>query len=209
MTNMTTKILLGALFSLTAIPGASAQTATKPVDDAVVEKYLASTFSKAPPEWQARIKPDETLAACNKFRNEVPPAEAEKIVARETAKVKFPADGKLTGDWKSGAKIANEGRGNQFSDPPGTTAGGNCYACHQMEAAELSYGTLGPSLTGYGNAWKNDPDAIKRTYAKIYNSQSQVACSNMPRFGTNGVLTEAQIKDVLAFLFDPQSPVNK
>ena len=208
MTRTITPILLGALLSV-AGSNASAQTAAMTADPAVVEKYLASTFGKAPAEWQARIKPDETLATCNKFRNEVPPAEAEKITAREMAKVKFPADGKFLGNWKSGAKIANDGRGNQFSDPPGVAAGGNCYACHQMEAAELSYGTLGPSLTGYGKAWKNDPEAIKRAYAKVYDSQSQVACSNMPRFGANGVLTEAQIKDIVAFLFDPESPVNK
>jgi sulfur-oxidizing protein SoxX len=209
MTNIATPVLLGALLSFTAVSNASAQTAPKKVDDAVVEKYLASTFGKAPPEWQERIKPDETLAACNKYRNEVPAAEAEKITAREAAKVKYPADGKFMGDWKSGARIANDGRGNQFSDPPGTKAGGNCYACHQMEAAELSYGTLGPSLTGYGKLWKNDPEAIKRAYAKVYDSQSQVACSNMPRFGANNVLSEAQIKDIIAFLFDPESPVNK
>lgn len=209
MTKTVSPILLGALLPLFAATTASAQTAPKTVDSAVVEKYLASTFSKAPPEWQERIKPDETLIACNKFRNQVPAAEADKITAREMARVKYPADGQFLGDWKSGAKSANEGRGNQFSDPPGTVAGGNCYSCHQMEAAELSYGTLGPSLTGYGKTWKNDPEAIKRAYAKIYDSQSQVACSNMPRFGVNNVLTEAQIKDIMAFLFDPASPVNK
>jgi sulfur-oxidizing protein SoxX len=31
----------------------------------------------------------------------------------------------------------------------------------------------------------------------------------MPRFGTNHVLTEQQIKDIVALLFDPESPVNK
>ena len=31
----------------------------------------------------------------------------------------------------------------------------------------------------------------------------------MPRFGHNGILTEEQIKDVVALLLDPQSPVNK
>ena len=30
----------------------------------------------------------------------------------------------------------------------------------------------------------------------------------MPRFGHNGVLNEQQIKDAVAFLFDPASPVN-
>ncbi|MEO8136346.1 MAG: sulfur oxidation c-type cytochrome SoxX, partial [Betaproteobacteria bacterium] len=31
----------------------------------------------------------------------------------------------------------------------------------------------------------------------------------MPRFGHNGILTEKQIKDVVALLLDPESPVNK
>jgi L-cysteine S-thiosulfotransferase len=34
-------------------------------------------------------------------------------------------------------------------------------------------------------------------------------CSNMPRFGYHKFLSEQQIKDVTAYLFDPQSPVNK
>ena len=29
--------------------------------------YIKSTFGKAPPEWQARIEPDETLKACNRY----------------------------------------------------------------------------------------------------------------------------------------------
>ena len=31
----------------------------------------------------------------------------------------------------------------------------------------------------------------------------------MPRFGHKGILTEQQIKDVVALLMDPESPVNK
>jgi sulfur-oxidizing protein SoxX len=31
----------------------------------------------------------------------------------------------------------------------------------------------------------------------------------MPRFGQNGILTEQQIKDVVALLMDPKSPVNQ
>ena len=36
-----------------------------------------------------------------------------------------------------------------------------------------------------------------------------LACSNMPRFGANKVLNEKQIQDLVALLFDPESPVNK
>lgn len=185
------------------------QAAVKQADPALVEAYLKSTFGKAPPEWQARIEPDETLKTCNQYRNDVPSAEADKIVSHELGKVVLPAYGKLLGDWKEGAKIANNGRGGQFSDNENTVAGGNCYACHQMELKELSYGTLGPSLTSYGKERKYAPEDIKLAFTKIYNSQAVVACSNMPRFGANKFLTEKQIKDLVAFLFDPESPVNK
>ena len=186
-----------------------AQTAAKAPDPALVDAYMKSTFGKAPPEWQARIEPDETLKTCNAYHNEVPSAEAEKITARELARVVYPADGKFLGNWKEGAKIANNGRGGQFSDPPDTVAGGNCYACHQMEQKEVSYGTLGPSLTNYGKDRKYDPQEIKNAFTKVYDSQAMFACSNMPRFGVNKVLSEQQIKDIVAFLFDPESPVNK
>jgi sulfur-oxidizing protein SoxX len=188
---------------------ASAQTAPKTVDPAIVDAYVKATFGKAPPEWQERIVPDETLKTCNTYHNNVPSAEADKIVKRELAKVVYPADGKLLGDWKEGKKIANNGRGGQFSDKPDTVSGGNCYACHQLEKSEVSFGTLGPSLTNYGKDRKFAPDEVKNAFTKIYDSQAVLACSNMPRFGANKVLTEKQITDLVALLFDPESPVNK
>ncbi len=210
MTNVSKLAVLPILIGAIAFSAnASAQTARKPADPALVDAYVKSTFGKAPPEWQARIEPDETLKVCNAHRNEVPSAEVDKIIKRELAKVAYPADGKLLGDWKEGKKVANNGRGGQFSDPEGTVAGGNCYACHQLDLAEVSFGTLGPSLTNYGKDRKFDPEEAKNAYTKIYNSQAVVPCSNMPRFGTNKVLTEQQIKDLVALLFDPESPVNK
>ncbi|MBN9354784.1 MAG: sulfur oxidation c-type cytochrome SoxX, partial [Hyphomicrobium denitrificans] len=85
----------------------------------------------------------------------------------------------------------------------------NCYACHQLSKTELSYGTLGPSLTNFGKDRELNLEAAKAAYAKIYNAQSVNACSHMPRFGAHKFLTEQQIKDVVAFLFDKDSPVNK
>jgi len=186
-----------------------AQTAPKTIDPAIVDAYVKATFGKAPPEWQERIIPDETLKTCNAYHNNVPSKEADAITERELKKVVYPADGKFLGNWKEGAKIANNGRGGQFSDPPDTVAGGNCYACHQMEQKEVSFGTLGPSLANYGKDRKFAPDEAKAAYTKIYDSQAMLACSNMPRFGANKVLNEQQIKDLVAFLFDPESPVNK
>ena len=193
--------------ALLAIAG-SASAQERPAQ-AVIDAYLKSTFGKASAEWQARIKPDDSLAVCNTTRNNPSSAESEAMLKRESARVVYPADGKFLGDWKKGYQVANNGRGGQFSDPPGTVAGGNCFACHQLDPKEVSYGTLGPSLSAYGKDRKYDPETIKDAYTKIYNSMAVVPCSNMPRFGVNKVLDEQQIKDVMAYLFDPESPVNK
>jgi sulfur-oxidizing protein SoxX len=201
-------VLSLALASLALAPIATAQDKpAKPAPD-VVEAYVKSTFGKAPPEWQQRIAPDDSLAACNAHRNDVPSKVADEITKRELARVVYPADGKFLGNWKDGYKVANNGRGGQFSDKPGTVAGGNCFACHQLDPKELSYGTLGPSLAAYGKERKYDAASIKDAYTKIYNSQAVVPCSNMPRFGTNKVLTIDQIKDAVALLMAKDSPVN-
>lgn len=207
MKTMSQAFLAAALVALAAVPAAAQQQAK--VDAAVVERYVKSAFPKVPDGWQSRVDQDETQRVCTQYHNEPPKAEFEKVRAREKATVVFPADGKVVGDWKAGAKIAQSGRGGQFSDKPGTVSGGNCYGCHQLSGAEVSFGTLGPSLRNYGKDRKFDPAEAKATYAKVFNSNSVMPCSNMPRFGYHKVLTEQQIKDVVGYLFDPESPVNK
>ena len=69
----------------------------------------------------------------------------EAIQKRELATVTPPADGNYLGDWKKGYQVANVGTGGQFSDRPGGPVGANCFACHQLDPKELSYGTLGPA----------------------------------------------------------------
>ena len=199
-----------ALFAFATLMGApvAAQQPTRASAD-LVEVYVKGTW-KAPAEgWQARIDQDETQRACSLSRNQPTNAEFDKLLAREKATVVFPADGVVLGKWQDGEKVAQIGTGGQFSDSATGPRGGNCYACHQMARAELSYGTLGPSLQEYGKIRKFSPADAKAAYAKIYNAQSVLPCSNMPRFGHNKFLSEQQLKDVTAYLFDPESPVNK
>ena len=204
------KIILLAALAVFAAPVLLARPATaqdKPKPN--VETYFKTMFKKLPEGWESRIVQDETQRICSETRNSPTQAEFEKIKAREVATIEYPADGNVMGDWKKGEKIAQNGRGGQFSDEPGTERGGNCYACHQMATAEVSYGTLGPSLTGYGKTRKFDAAETKAAYAKIYNAQSVLPCSNMPRFGFHKFLSVEQIKDLTAYLMSPDSPVNK
>ncbi|HEX8664998.1 MAG TPA: sulfur oxidation c-type cytochrome SoxX [Beijerinckiaceae bacterium] len=202
-------ILFAAL--ILAAPATSAQQSPpqEKIDPAVVEATVKATWSRAPADWQGRVQQDETQRVCTIHHNAPPPAEAEKIAAREKATIAYPADGKFSGDWKKGESVAQNGRGGQFSDGPGIASGGNCYACHQLAPKEISFGTLGPPLVGYGKLRDYAPDAAKAAYEKIYNAQAVFPCSNMPRFGTNKVLTPEQIRDLVALLMEKDSPVNQ
>jgi len=175
----------------------------------VLDKAGQQSWPKLSPELQARIEQDETARECTTHHNNPPPKVAEAIVKREKASIAYPADGTFMGEWKKGETGALSGYGFRMGDDPKRAAGGNCYACHQLAAAEISYGTLGPSLLGYGKAKGNTAATQKEAYEKIANAQSVLACSNMPRFGHNKVLTPEQIRDYVAYLLDPASPVNK
>jgi L-cysteine S-thiosulfotransferase len=203
---MKTTILASAL-ALLAVTPALSQQAT--VDAATVDRYVASLWAKAPDQWQKLNTQDETQKLCSATANTPDDAQAKAIVARELAAVKLPADGQVLGDWKRGQQVAQRGSGGQFSDQADTFRGGNCYACHQLSRAEVSHGTLGPSLLEYGKLREFKADEAKLAFTKVYNAQAVFACSTMPRFGHNGFLTEQQIKDVVAYLFDRESPVNK
>jgi sulfur-oxidizing protein SoxX len=140
--------------------------------------------------------------------NDRPSAEiAKQLEADQMKTIAFPAE--LMGDWKRGEDIAQSGRGMTFSDAAGTPNGGSCYNCHQLAAKEISYGTLGPSLQGFGKSRGAGAEMQKYVYGKIYNAKAYNACSQMPRLGFSGTLTEQQIKDLVAYLLDPASPVNQ
>jgi sulfur-oxidizing protein SoxX len=176
------------------------------------ERMFKEGFSQGNQEMAARVvQQDETQALCSKYPRSVPAEIAAGIEKSQLATIRYPASGNLMGDWREGEKIAQDGWGLRFTDTgaPNRKNGGNCYACHQLAPQELSYGTLGPSLYQFGKARGYTEENRKYAYGKIYNAQAYSACSNMPRFGHNGILTEQQIRDVVALLMDPASPVNK
>jgi sulfur-oxidizing protein SoxX len=187
--------------------------ATAPGEAEVAAKattVLKASFSERGQAKLDRLVQDDTQKTCSEYTGKALPKEAaERIEKANLAAIKWPADGKLLGDWKNGEKIAQEGRGMQYSDDPKGPVGANCYACHQLAPQELSFGTIGPSLYQFGKVRGYTDDVRKYAFGKIYNAGAFNACTNMPRFGHKGILTVQQIKDVTALLMDPESPVNK
>ena len=195
-----------ALLGLTLATPALAQEKADPVR---ADAAIKAAFPTAPADWASRLVGDETMQQCSAARNNPSRDAAAAIQKREQATIVYPADNNFMGDWKKGEALAQSGYGLRFTDYPARQAnGGNCYACHQLTRTEVSYGTLGPSLSEYGKLRDFRPEAVKAAYEKIYNSHAAFPCSTMPRFGANKILTIEQIKDAVALLMSRDSPVN-
>lgn len=174
-----------------------------------LQASLESSFKAKGQADLSRLKQTEQQAACSGPVGMPLPASATQIQAAAQASVKFPEDGQFLGNWEAGEKIAQTGTGMQHSDDPAKPNGGNCYACHQLSSKEIAYGNMGPSLKEYGKLRGNSEPMLKYTWTRLYNTHAFSPCAHMPRFGAAGILTEQQLKDVMALLFDLNSPVNQ
>ena len=204
-----------------AAGGGTAGASLSPAElDALTQKIVNESFhDKGIVKVKNVFTDDETIRVCNAADVAGKPldaATAKRVEALNMQTVKWPANGKYLGDWKEGEKLAQSGRGLTWTDKADTPNGGNCYNCHQIDKKEISFGTIGPSLYNFGKLRgvtdPNSPAAqemVKYTWGKIWNSKAYNACSNMPRAGHMGIMTEDQVRHLVALLLDPKSPVNQ
>lgn len=178
---------------------------------------MNGSFSERGIATMDRLAQDPGQQACSAA--EAPPeAVARQIEAQALATIRWPEGKRYLGDWRAGERLAQNGRGMTWTDKSvdPMSNGGSCYNCHQIDKKEISFGTIGPSLWNYGKlrgvSDPADPASeaiVQYTWGKLWNSKAYLACSNMPRFGHNKLLNEDQIRDLMALLLDPKSPVNQ
>lgn len=204
-----------ALLAL-AVPGCTSLPSPQELD-AQAAAMMKASFREDGIAKLDRLQQDLGQKACSS--DQPPPDAVARQIEREAlASVKWPAGGRYLGDWKTGEKLAQNGRGMTWTDKSAAPSanGAQCYNCHQLDQKELSFGTIGPSLYHYGKlrGVKDvaDPAALptlRYTWGKLWNSKATQACSNMPRFGHSHLLNEDQLRDLMALLLDPKSPVNQ
>jgi len=115
-----------------------------------------------------RLDQSELQKVCTTTQNQPAKDVRERLEKAALATVKYPGDGKWTGDWKNGERIAQTGVGLQWTDTANQVNGGNCYACHQLSKAEISFGNIGPSLYNYGKLRGNGEAVVRYTWGKIW-----------------------------------------
>jgi sulfur-oxidizing protein SoxA len=144
---------------------------------------LALEGSAAPSPWhryrdwnKARWDNYNTLAN----PNATPPAGHEIVVTE------------ITGDAGKGEKLAFD-----------RSRGGGCLACHVMGPKTLETpGNVGPDLSEIGKAGRTDQQLFNYVFdARVYNPKSV-----MPPWGKHGFYSEAEIKDIVAFLKTLKTP---
>ncbi len=159
-----------------------------------------------------RMVQDEIQALCS-LKGEPDAETAGQVVAAARSRYAAPEGGARLGDWRRGAELVRSGYGyrvgHRTDDHDQREPGANCYACHRLDPAEDNYGTLGPSLMNFGRTHGTGSAALDYTHRVISNPHQFFPCTHMPRFGANRFLSEEQIRHVMAYLLDPDSPVNQ
>ncbi len=92
-------------------------------------------------------------------------------------------EGPLAGDATRGMRIAH------------ARDKGNCLACHVMKGGTQP-GSRGPDLSHYGSTGRGDAE----TYAMVYDMRARIPDTLMPPFGTNAILDDQELRDVVAYL---------
>lgn len=104
-----------------------------------------------------------------------------KLATREPARKEL--EGPLNGNAAKGKQIA------QARDR------GNCLACHVMPGGSQP-GSRGPDLSHFGSTGRSAAEA----YAMVWDMRTVNPETLMPPFGTNEILTDQELRDVVAFL---------
>jgi len=178
----------------------------------MAEKMVFEAFDASPAHMK-RLEQDRSQQICSKVGDaKLSQEEAAEVVKLARASIQYPTSGQLSGDWKAGDRLAHDGAGDRIRN--GKTEnrkenGALCQNCHALAPGEINVGNVGTPLTGYGKQRGNSEAIVKYTYEKIYNAWVYFPCSNMPRLGATGHLTPEQVTHMVAYLLDPQSPINK
>lgn len=141
--------------------------------------------SAAPQPWQRYAGWNKTLwnTYSSLAQTKVTPPAGPEIVGKE-----------VTGDAGNGQKLAfDRGRG------------GGCLACHVMgPRTQALPGNVGPDLSEIGKAGRTDQWLFNYVFdGRVYNPETV-----MPPWGKHGFYTEAEIRDMVAFLKMLKTPAS-
>src|SRR5262245_34843904 len=104
------------------------------------EQMVAEGYPGIPDALARRASQDRAQQICSKLGHDKPTQEETAEVVRSAREsLKYPASGKLAGDWKIGAKLAYSGQGGRITGGKLEAApenGALCSNCHALDPRE-------------------------------------------------------------------------
>lgn len=171
-------LLMAGVFVVGSVADANAQ-AKKPVAALETKAAASATPWKRYPGWPTRdYSKYNTLG---KLATPPAPTEPRKLT------------GPIEGNPANGAKLVAD-----------RSRGGSCLACHVMGPAGNADlpGNVAPDLSEIGNAGREDEWLYNAIFdARVHNPETV-----MPPWGSHGFFTDAEIRDMVAFLKTLKSP---
>src|SRR5687767_4654592 len=102
----------------------------------LAEKMVKKSFTAPAPELLQRLDQDRAQQICSKIGNaKLTQEEAAVVVKLSRSSFKYPASGKLVGEWKAGEKLAHDGAGDRIQRgqlEKRKENGGLCQNCHAL-----------------------------------------------------------------------------
>ena len=135
------------------------------------EKIVKESFTAPSPNLLKRLDQDRSQQICSKIAGaQLTQQEAAEVVKLARESIKYPASGKLVGDWKLGDKLAHDGAGDRIARgklEKRKENGGLCQNCHALAPGEnrLTLQRLGEfGVCRKGRRRENDGE--RRNYAQ-------------------------------------------
>ena len=167
-----------AVLALAVLAGCAQAPATVAAAATAVPVGAAPAPRTQPPGPRPRASPAQGFAAFPCLSYTLP---CGKVATRKP--VAKPLEGPLAGDAARGMRIAH------------ARDKGNCLACHVMKGGTQP-GSRGPDLSHYGSTGRSDAE----TFTAVYDMRTRIPDTLMPPFGTNGILDDQELRDVVAYL---------
>jgi sulfur-oxidizing protein SoxX len=143
------------------------------------------------------LSQDKAQALCTQYRDKLPADLIPTFLAEQRALIKYPARRQAHGGL--------EERGRRSSPTPSGATATPATRGWRRRWPTAPWGRAS-STTGTGG---QSEAVVRYTYEKIYNAWAFVPCSLMYRGGVHGLFTPEETADLVAFLLDPESPINR
>ena len=166
------------------LPSAARRSRTRRRRAGSAEKMVAESYPGMPDSLTRRAVQDRSQEICSKIGHaKLTQEEAAEVVRLARDSIKYPASGKLVGDWKVGARLAYDGQGERIVRRQGRNGQGERRALPQLPRAR--------PRRDQRRQRRPEPDRLRRAARQLGGGREAHLREDLQRVGLLPVLQHA------------------